>query len=132
MIKKIDSPALIKSAGNKEKIIKEYFGRVSSNDSIVSIAFMHSPGGWCEPGQTPCFDEFSVVLRGTLHIKTKLSELDVNKKNFDTLALQRELTNRGYKLPKSTKKDGSFDGIYGPETRQALTDWQEKNKQLNK
>ena len=77
MIKKIDSPALIKSVGNKEKIIKEYFGRVSSNDSIVSIAFMHSPEGWCEPGQTPCFDEFSVVLRGTLHIKTKVSELDV-------------------------------------------------------
>ena len=62
----------------------------------------------------------------------ELRELNTDKNNFDTLALQRELANRGYKLPKSTKKDGTFDGIYGPETRQALTDWQEKNKQLNK
>ena len=58
----------------------------------------------------------------------ELSELDVNKKNFDTLALQRELRNRGYKLPKSTKKDGSLDGIWGDETKNALLDWQNKNK----
>lgn len=58
----------------------------------------------------------------------ELSELDVNKKNFDTLALQRELRNRGYKLPKSTKKDGSLDGIWGDETKNALLDWQIKNK----
>ncbi|MFA5010517.1 MAG: cupin [Ignavibacteria bacterium] len=77
MIKKIDSPALIKSAGNKEKIIKEYFGRVSSKDTNISIAHMHSPEAWCEPGQTPGFDEYTVVLRGTLHIKTKVSEFDV-------------------------------------------------------
>ena len=58
----------------------------------------------------------------------ELSELDINKKNFDTLALQRELSNRGYKLPKSTKKDGSFDGILGDETKTALLDYQSKNK----
>ena len=58
----------------------------------------------------------------------ELSELDVNKKNFDTLSLQRELSNRGYKLPKSTKKGGSFDGIWGDETKQALLDYQTKNK----
>jgi hypothetical protein len=58
----------------------------------------------------------------------ELSELDVNKKNFDTLALQRELRNRGYKLPKSTKKDGSLDGVWGDETKNALLDWQNKNK----
>mgnify|MGYP003756043747 CR=1 FL=1 len=58
----------------------------------------------------------------------ELSELDVNKKNFDTLALQRELRNRGYELPKSTKKDGSLDGIWGDETKNALLDWQNKNK----
>jgi hypothetical protein len=58
----------------------------------------------------------------------ELLELDVNKKNFDTLALQRELRNRGYKLPKSTKKDGSLDGVWGDETKNALLDWQNKNK----
>ena len=58
----------------------------------------------------------------------ELLELDINKKNFDTLALQRELRNRGYKLPKSTKKDGSLDGIWGDETKNALLDWQNKNK----
>ena len=58
----------------------------------------------------------------------ELSELDVNKRNFDTLALQRELSNRGYKLPKSTKEDGTFDGIWGDETNNALLDYQTKNK----
>lgn len=58
----------------------------------------------------------------------ELSELDVNKKNFDTLALQRELSDRGYKLPKSTKQDSSFDGIWGDETKNALLDYQIKNK----
>lgn len=58
----------------------------------------------------------------------ELSELDVNKKNFDTLALQRELSNRGYKLPKSTKENGDFDGIWGDETKKALLDYQSKNK----
>ena len=57
----------------------------------------------------------------------ELLELDINKKNFDTLALQRELSNRGYKLPKSTKKDGDFDGIWGDETKNALLDYQAKN-----
>ena len=62
----------------------------------------------------------------------ELSELDVNKKNFDTLALQIELNNRGYKLPKSSKKDGSFDGIWGEETKNALHDWQKNNANKNK
>ena len=58
----------------------------------------------------------------------ELLELNIDKKNFDTLALQRELRNRGYKLPKSTKKDGTLDGIWGDETKNALLDWQIKNK----
>ena len=59
----------------------------------------------------------------------ELSELNLDKKDFNTLALQRELSNRGYKLPKSTKQeDGSFDGIFGEETKAALLDYQIKNK----
>jgi hypothetical protein len=57
----------------------------------------------------------------------ELSELDANKKNFDTLALQRELANRGYELPNSTTEIGKFDGVLGNETIQALQNWQNKN-----
>ncbi len=32
---------------------------------------MISPSGWSEPGQTPEFDEFTVVLRGELHVETR-------------------------------------------------------------
>lgn len=53
----------------------------------------------------------------------ELSEIDINKKNFDTLALQKELNNRGYKLPKSTKSDETFDGIFGDETKNALLEY---------
>lgn len=79
MIKKIDNPSIVKASGNKEKIIKEYFGRVNSNDTNVSIAFMKSPEGWFEPGQSPAFDEYTVVTRGILHVKTKESEFDVKE-----------------------------------------------------
>lgn len=58
----------------------------------------------------------------------ELSELNPDTRSFDTLALQKELSNRGYKLPGSTKKDGSFDGTLGPETIKALQDYQSKNK----
>lgn len=60
----------------------------------------------------------------------ELSKLNPDKKNFDTLALQRELTNRGYSLPKSAKSDGTLDGILGEETKQALLDYQSKNKKM--
>lgn len=58
----------------------------------------------------------------------ELSELDIDKKNFDTLALQKELSNRGYKLPKSTKKDGTFDGVWGDETKNALLEYRKSQK----
>jgi ethanolamine utilization protein EutQ (cupin superfamily) len=77
MIRKIDSPTIVKAAGNKEKIIKEFFGRVNTGDTNVSIALMKSPDGWLEPGQKPEFDEFTVVLEGVLHVKTKGNEYEV-------------------------------------------------------
>lgn len=61
----------------------------------------------------------------------ELSELDINKKEFNTLALQKELINRGYKLPNSTKKDGSLDGTWGDETKNALIEYR-KSQQNNK
>ena len=73
----IPLPSIIKAAGNKPKIIEEFIGRLNSGTSGVSIARMKSPGGWVEPGQTPEFDEYTLVLRGTLHVVTKSGTFDV-------------------------------------------------------
>jgi mannose-6-phosphate isomerase-like protein (cupin superfamily) len=73
----IEQPSIIEAAGNKPKIIEEYFGRVNSQTGEVSIARMRSPGGWVEPGQTPEFDEYTVVLRGSLRVTTEAGVLDV-------------------------------------------------------
>jgi mannose-6-phosphate isomerase-like protein (cupin superfamily) len=77
MIKKIVGPTVIEAAGNKKKIINEYFGLANSEDTQVSIAIMHSPSGWIEPGQKPDFDEYTVVLRGMLQVKTQDKVHDV-------------------------------------------------------
>ena len=77
MLTYIREPKIIEAAGNKPKRIEEYVGRVNSGTEAVSVARMVSPGGWVEPGQTPEFDEYTVVLRGTLRVTTKSSVLDV-------------------------------------------------------
>ncbi|MBN2399174.1 MAG: cupin [Candidatus Aminicenantes bacterium] len=77
MALKISKPTLVKAAGNKEKIIEEYFGLVNSRTANISMAIMRSPSGWIEPGQKPDFDEYTVVLKGTLHVKTQSAEFIV-------------------------------------------------------
>jgi mannose-6-phosphate isomerase-like protein (cupin superfamily) len=72
----IEKPTIIKAAGNKPKIIEEFIGRVNSQTAQVSVARMNSPGGWLEPGQTPEFDEYSIVLRGMLRAKTKSETIE--------------------------------------------------------
>ena len=66
----IAKPTVIAAAGNKPKLIEEFFGRVNSGTTATSIARMRSPGGWSEPGQTPEFDEYTVVFKGHLRVKT--------------------------------------------------------------
>ena len=73
----IHSPTLITAAGNKLKLINEYVGRVNSKTSDVSIAYMRSPVGWSEPGQTPEFDEYTVVLKGVLRVTSRSGVIDV-------------------------------------------------------
>lgn len=73
----IDGPTRIEAAGNKPKLIDEYVGRVNSGDAGVSIAHMRSPAGWVEPGQTPEFDEYTIVLRGLLRVTHRAGALDV-------------------------------------------------------
>lgn len=73
MVKLIPAPTVIPAAGQPSKIIEEFFGRVNSQTSALSIAKMTSPPGWREPGQTPEFDEYTVVLRGELQVETRES-----------------------------------------------------------
>ena len=65
----IDKPSVISAAGSPPNRIEEYVGRVNSGHSTVSIARMVSPGGWEEPGQSPAFEEITLVLRGTLRVE---------------------------------------------------------------
>ncbi len=74
----ITQPTRIQSAGNKPKLIDEYVGRVNSKTSATSVAHMRSPAGWLEPGQTPEFDEFTIVLKGMLRVEHKRGSLDVH------------------------------------------------------
>ena len=74
----IPNATRIVAAGNKPKDIDEYVGRVNSGTSAVSVAHMRSPSGWVEPGQTPEFDEYTVVLRGMLRVEHRDGALDVH------------------------------------------------------
>ena len=74
----IDRPTRVEAAGNKPKLIDEYIGRVNSQTKSASVAHMRSPGGWVEPGQTPDFDEYTVVLRGTLRVEHRGGAMDVH------------------------------------------------------
>ncbi len=63
----ISGPTRIPVPG--DKLIDEYIGGVNSGTSAASIAHMRSPSGWSEPGQRPDFDEYTVVLRGTMRVE---------------------------------------------------------------
>jgi mannose-6-phosphate isomerase-like protein (cupin superfamily) len=74
----IESPAIVQAAGNKAKRIEEFVGRVNSGTEAVSVAKMTSPQGWIEAGQTPDFDEFTLVLRGMLIVEHGNARLEVH------------------------------------------------------
>ena len=73
----IEKPTQIVAAGTKPKLIEEFVGHVNSKTAGVSVARMRSPAGWSEPSQTPEFDEYSIVLSGTLRVAHKTGALDV-------------------------------------------------------
>jgi quercetin dioxygenase-like cupin family protein len=77
MAQLIEQPTVVPAAGNKPKRIEEFVGRANSRTPAVSIARMRSPGGWLEPGQTPEFDEYTLVLRGLLRVETRAGTLEV-------------------------------------------------------
>jgi mannose-6-phosphate isomerase-like protein (cupin superfamily) len=73
----ISGPKRIEAAGNKPKLIEEFIGRVNSGEARLSVARMKSPSGWVEPGQTPTFDEFTIVLAGMLRVTHEGGDIDV-------------------------------------------------------
>lgn len=74
----IEQPASVQAAGNKPKVIEEYIGQANTGTKALSIARMVSPAGWGEPGQMPGFDEYTLVLKGRLHVETQDSGFDVH------------------------------------------------------
>lgn len=100
----IEQPTRITAAGNKPKLIDEYIGRVNSETSGVSVAHMRSPQGWEEPGQTPEFDEFTVVLKGTLRVRHKNGEMEIT-------AGQAVITHRGEWVQYSTPAEDGAEYI---------------------
>ena len=78
MLTFISQPTIVEAAGNKPKKIEEFVGRATSPAATLSVARMTSPAGWVEPGQTPEFDEYTVVLRGMLRVATRETTLDVH------------------------------------------------------
>jgi mannose-6-phosphate isomerase-like protein (cupin superfamily) len=73
----IGEPSRVAAAGEPPKLIDEYVGRVSTGETALSIAHMRSPSGWAEPGQRPEFDEFTIVLQGTLVVTFDGGEMTV-------------------------------------------------------
>ena len=104
MSKHIEKPTIIAAAGNKPKIIEEFIGRVNSRTSAVSVAKMTSPSGWVEPGQTPEFDEYTVVLRGSLRVTTRDGSIDVG-------AGQAVITHAGEWVQYSTPDEGGAEYV---------------------
>jgi ethanolamine utilization protein EutQ len=100
----ISQPTRVEAVGNKPKLIDEYIGRVNSSTPGVSIAHMRSPDGWLEPGQTPDFDEYTIVLKGMLRVEHRGGAIDVQ-------AGQAVLTRKGEWVRYSTPEPGGAEYI---------------------
>lgn len=101
----IAGPTQIEAAGTPPKIIREYIGRVNSATAALSVAHMTSPSGWAEPGQRPEFDEYTVVLRGALHVECEGGEV------IEVKAGQAIITNAGEWIRYSTPGPDGADYI---------------------
>jgi ethanolamine utilization protein EutQ (cupin superfamily) len=77
MPKLLNTPVIVEAAGTPPKKIAEYVGRASTDTPAMSIAWMRSPEGWSEPAQAPEFDEYSIVIGGSLVVEHDGSTLEV-------------------------------------------------------
>lgn len=111
----IEAPTRVLAAGNKPKTIDEFIGRVNTGDLAISVAHMRSPSGWQEPGQRPDFDEYTLVLSGTLRVESQDSVLEVS-------AGRAVITRRGEWIRYSTPGEAGAEYIaicmpaFSPET----------------
>ena len=101
----LNAPSVVEAAGTKPKVIEEYIGRVNSQTESVSLARMQSPQGWLEPGQRPEFDEFTVVLRGALHVESEGGHMQVVQSG------QAIITHKGEWVRYSTPEPGGAEYI---------------------
>jgi len=100
----IEKPTRIEAAGSKPKLIEEYVGRVNSKTGEVSVAHMHSPAGWVEPGQAPEFDEYTLVLKGMLRVASGGKVMEVR-------AGQAVIAHAGEWVQYSTPQEGGAEYI---------------------
>jgi quercetin dioxygenase-like cupin family protein len=100
----IEHPSIVEAAGTKPKRIEEFVGRVNSGTTTVSVARMKSPAGWIEPGQTPDFDEYTLVLSGLLRVRSRDSAIDVT-------AGQAVICHRGEWVQYSTPLEGGAEYV---------------------
>ena len=105
MPKLISAPTRIPVPGGK--LLDEYVGKINSGNLAVSVAHMRSPAGWCEPGQRPDFDEFTVVLNGALHVQHDKGMLEVR-------AGQAVVTRKGEWIRYSTPQGAEYVAICVP------------------
>jgi mannose-6-phosphate isomerase-like protein (cupin superfamily) len=105
----ISQPTRVQSAGNKPKLIEEYIGRVNSRTTAASVAHMRSPAGWLEPGQTPAFDEFTIVLKGTLRVEHR--DVSGNAASLDVASGQAVIAHAGEWIRYSTPHEGGAEYI---------------------
>jgi mannose-6-phosphate isomerase-like protein (cupin superfamily) len=112
-MKKIDSPTIIEACGNKPKIIREFFGRVNTEQSDLSLARMSSPAGWEEPGQRPEFDEYTLVLSGKMVIETEHEAVELEA---DQAFLARAGEWVRYTTPEATEYVAICLPAFSPET----------------
>jgi len=105
----IPHPTRIPSAGNKPKLIDEYVGRVNSKTSAASVAHMRSPAAWTESGQTPEFDEFTIVLKGTVRVEHR--EANGKLGSLEISAGQAIIAHAGEWIRYSTPNEGGAEYI---------------------
>src|SRR6266436_2209587 len=74
----IAKPTQIEAVSNKPILIDEFIGRVRSGHSQISIAYLQCPAGWVEPGQTPDFEEYMLILKGILRVAHRDGMLEVH------------------------------------------------------
>ena len=102
MAELIEQPTRIPVPGGKT--IDEYVGRVNSGESAISVAHMVAPGGWVEPAQRPDFDEFTLVLKGSITVEHDGGALTVR-------AGQGVVTRAGEQVRYTTPDEGGAEYV---------------------